>query len=195
MLNEQVAGLLQNNAGNPAIVSRIAEENGLSQTEIAQALRIPEGAAARYMPEQSSMAAPAVVSTRTLANPAGMASPPPATGPAPTVAPVAASPMGQMADAMQSPAIGGTMGGTGVGPAGLGTAGMTKPAKLPAGMRPQGLGAMNQGFAGSRPMRQPLPGAAPGRRPGGSPALPRGPGAEGEQAFVNAFNKLRGNAQ
>lgn len=73
---------------------------------------------------------------------------------------------------------------------------MTKPAKLPAGMRPQGLSAPAQGLGSfDQPMRRPLPGATPGRRPGGSPALPRGPGAEGERAFVNAFNKLRGNAK
>ena len=50
MLNEQIMGMLQNNAGNPEIVKRIAEENDLSQTEIAQALKIPEESAARYMP-------------------------------------------------------------------------------------------------------------------------------------------------
>jgi hypothetical protein len=49
MLNDQVIGLLQNNAGNPDIVRRIAEENRLSQAEIAQALRIPDGSAARYV--------------------------------------------------------------------------------------------------------------------------------------------------
>lgn len=58
MLNEQVMGLLQNNAGNPAIVKRIAEENQLSQTEIAQALKIPEEAAARYMPSAAANAMP-----------------------------------------------------------------------------------------------------------------------------------------
>lgn len=50
MLNEQVAGMLRNNAGNPNIVKRIAQENDLSQTEVAQTLRIPEAAASRYMP-------------------------------------------------------------------------------------------------------------------------------------------------
>ena len=205
MLNEQVAGLLQNNAANPAIVKRIAEENQLSQTEIAQALKIPEEAAARYMPAMgepvskpgmapparptemagaanAALSAPAVAGGGLSAG--GGMSPP---GGIPAAAP--ASPMGQMADSMQKPAnqVSGTMGGAGVGPAGLGTAslgGTTKPAKLPAEMKPQG-------------MAEPV-----GRRPGGNPSLPRLPAfgrgrstTEGEQAFVNAFNRLRGNAQ
>lgn len=48
MINEQIAGLLRNNAGNPQMVSRIARENNVSQDEIAGALRIPRGSAARY---------------------------------------------------------------------------------------------------------------------------------------------------
>lgn len=193
MLNEQVVGMLRNNAGDPDIVKRIAEENQLSPAEIAQALKIPEESAARYMPAQGGSAAmadaagaanaapPAAGMAATLANPPGMTSPPPATGSAPAVAPVAASPMGQMADAMQKPMA--------VEPP---PQAMQKPAKLPAEMKPQGMGE-------AVGLREPM-----GRRPGGNPSLPRLPAfgrgrsstaTEGESAFVDAFNRLRGNIQ
>lgn len=183
MLNEQVAGLLQNNAGNPAIVRRIAEENQLSQTDVAQALRIPEESAARYMPAmgQSPADLAGAAGAAMPAAPAGgmdAANPMAATGSAPAVA---ASPMGQMADTMQKPM---TMPEP--------VAGAPKPAKLPAEMKPQGMGE-------AVGLKEPM-----GRRPGGNPALPRLPAfgrgrsstaTEGEQAFVEAFNRLRGNLQ
>ena len=194
MLNEQVAGLLQNNAGNPAMVKRIAEENQLSQTEIAQALKIPEESAARYMPAQGEPTKPGMEAPKPGMAPAEIAGAanaalPPAVGsagggmaPPGAGAPVGgapASPMAQMADSMQKP----------VAPAA--PVPTVKPAALPADMKPQGL---EKPIAKPGQMQE-----KPMARPGGVPSLPRVPsrfgGTEGEQAFVNAFNRLRGNVQ
>lgn len=49
MMNEQIAGMLMNNAGNPQMVSNIANQYGVSQQEIAQTLNIPTESAARYV--------------------------------------------------------------------------------------------------------------------------------------------------
>lgn len=68
MMTPQLAAMLQNNSGNAQMVSRIAQENGLSQDDIAQALKIPAEAAARYVqPAQAASntmtAAPAMPSS------------------------------------------------------------------------------------------------------------------------------------
>lgn len=207
MLNDQVIGLLQNNAGNPDIVRRIAEENQLSQAEIAQALRIPEGSAARYMPgmnpEQGmgagsidgGMVKPAPMATKPGMQPPQipMADGAPAAGGG--VASVSAPSLaGSAANAMTAGSAGGGMqmgsaGGMGAGamqaptagipaapsigsrPADMGMIkpdmGTTKPAKMPADMKPQGLEQLR------------------GR-------LRRPDMTEGEEAFVSAFNRLRG---
>lgn len=245
MLNDQVIGLLQNNAGNPDIVRRIAEENQLSQAEIAQALRIPEGSAARYVSERNpdqgmeeariddSMAskppvgpsggvaekpqmatqipfAPGGASSGSAGGGmasvgggmasgstggglssgsvgGGMSSGSAGSAGAPSIA-------GSAANAMTAGSAGGGMqmgsaGGMGAGamqaqtagipaapsigsrPADMGMIkpdmGTTKPAKMPADMKPQGLEQLR------------------GR-------LRRPDMTEGEEAFVSAFNRLRG---
>ena len=227
MLNDQVIGLLQNNAGNPDIVRRIAEENQLSQAEIAQALRIPEGSAARYMPgmnpEQGmeagsidgGMVKPAPMPTPMATKP-GMQPPqvPTVGGASVGMAGGGASPAIPAANAASqallptSPAGGGNVqrvgdtyagmvsgGGLPAAPAGapqvpttgipaapaIGSRpadmgmikpdmGTTKPAKLPADMKPQGLrGEFRQ------------------VRPPSTTAIP-----EDEMAFTRGFERVRG---
>lgn len=245
MLNDQVIGLLQNNAGNPDILRRIAEENQLSQAEIAQALRIPEGSAARYMPamgerqvlnqvgqpsRQQEPAAPVQEPSMGGVKPGvmpqkpgqmlegfpgapglpsavgggmasgstggglssgsvggGMSSGSAGSAGAPSIAGSAANAMtagsagggmqmgsagGMGAGAMQAPTAGiPAAPSIGSRPADMGMIkpdmGTTKPAKMPADMKPQGLEQLR------------------GR-------LRRPDMTEGEEAFVSAFNRLRG---
>ena len=72
-MTPQDAAMLQNNAGNPAMVSRIAQERGLSQEEIAEALKIPAEAASRYMGQAAGGMAGGEDATRSVRPEAGMA--------------------------------------------------------------------------------------------------------------------------
>ena len=207
MMTPQIAAMLQNNAGNPQMVSRIAQEQGVSQGEIAQALNIPAESAARYVPTDVSAPQGQAVAAQ-----------------APSLYAPAVEPMTMAGPSLDGGlqaqgGLSGTTGGSGAGPAGLGTAtianqGMKPPAAPPPVLAPA-----------TKPMPMPKPGqpiaaqmgkpmmerpAAPAVKPagfgqpmGGSGfRQPRGrlnfAGAQsgaGEQAFVNAFNRMRGNAK
>lgn len=249
MLNDQVIGLLQNNAGNPDIVRRIAEENQLSQAEIAQALRIPEGSAARYMPgmnpEQGmeagsidgGMVKPAPMATKPGMQPPQipMADGAPAAGggvasvSAPSLAGSAANAMtagsagGGMASgqALRPGAIGGDLANPVYGgepgserftppsspgipssPMGqrqiIGQPGMRQqepatgiPAAPAIGSRPADMGMIKPDMGTTKPAKMPAD-----MKPQGLEQLRgrlrRPDMTEGEEAFVSAFNRLRG---
>jgi len=214
MLNEQVIGLLQNNAGNPAMVRRIAEDNQLSQTEIAQALKIPEQSAARYMPDmnpEGGMEAGPIDGAPAQGKPAQaqpIAPVKPGIPAAPQVgssqsAPSLAGAASAALGSGSAGAMGGSVGGrTGeeIMRGGPGPSLQPMPFEAP-GQQTQAPATkpMPTSQMGKPMMEKPAPAPSIGSRPGGAPSLPRIPGRfrnpEGEQAFIDAFNRLRGNVQ
>lgn len=238
MMTPQIAAMLQNNAGNPQMVSRIAQEQGVSQEEIAQALKIPAESAARYVPTDVSAPQGQAVAAQA-----------PSLG-APAVEPTAMAGPSLDGGLQAQGGLSGTTGGSGAGPAGLGTAtiadqGMKPPAApppvsapgtkpmpmprpgqpMPAQMgkpmmeRPAAPAVKPAGFAQpvvsaglrERPAApafkpagfgQPMPaqvgkpmGGAGFSQPRGRPNFAGAQSGAGEQAFVNAFNRMRGNAK
>lgn len=215
MVDQQTQALLSYNAGNPDMVRRIVQERGLSQEQVAQAMNLSPEAAARYgggmNPDQGmeeTTIEPPVKpgqGPRQIIGQPGMRQQEPSGAdimrggtPNAGIQPVGGTPSLQPVGG--APAIGGTTGGTGVGPAGLGTAGLTpmpiptvgaptgmpqkptpinKPGALPADLRPTrpfGGG----GIAQARPIR--------GRMGGGLRGI-------GDQAFELGFNRARGIRQ
>ena len=203
MMTPQVAAMLQNNAGNAQMVSRIAQEQGLSQEEIAQALKIPAEAAARYVaPAQAASAALGGGMNPELG--AGSES----TGGMVTGggAPMVAKPAVESSAPPVAAVGGGTPSISNAMPVTIADQGMkpaapppptqgpqTKPMSIPAPGKPMapqmGKPMMETPAAGSRPaggFRQPMgrPNFAGSQRPQGN---------LGERAFVDAFNRMRGN--
>lgn len=183
MIDQQTQALLSYNASNPDAVRRIVQERGLTQDQVAQALNLSPEAAARYGAAEAP-ATPAAGTPPANAPAAGSAGAP--AGGTAIGQPVLDTEMGMNNPrpaipmnprAVQSPPIGQRqmIGQPGmrqeIAPAPMEKppASMTKPAKLPADMKPQGMMDMRGQM----------------RRPN-TTALP------GDEEFQRAFDRIRG---